>query len=532
MTWWLARSISGPIAGIVAALVMALSASAIDESTFIWNPNLIALSSAVTLAAAWRGRTTGHAALVAPVGVRRSWSRCNVTSWGSPCCPRSSAFWVATWRVTPAGPERRRLTWSGLGGVAIIALGYVPLLVSELGHDFAESRAALAFIASGGTGVTIALPIRLLFVGSADPRLAADGTAHERSRDRGGGRGHGRRGAGLAGRRRVAAANGPRRAGSLATLAFGWIVLTLGAAGLSTVTPLPVDHYHAFLDPVVFIALGMVVAAVWQGLQDGSARPRRNRRPRRPRQTRRRPTRPRRTRRHRPMTSTGSPAARPTPANVLRLALAGVVVGLGILIAWNISVWPPAVAADGGWPAARVAADRIEAAAGDRAIQLIGLPAFKSTEAYGFPLERDGRRVVESIPLVPVPGGPVPDPTAAAVVLCDTLFVEDCGGPAETAALAALWPGRARARGSLAARAGSDDLGLPAGTLTGRHATDDTDGQKRTPAPPVGRRSRSPRPGRGGRDPGRLEAVVSSGWSDAPTAVGSWSGRSRDGSAR
>ena len=44
------------------ALVMALSASAIDESTFIWNPNLIALSSAVTLAAAWRRRTTGHAA--------------------------------------------------------------------------------------------------------------------------------------------------------------------------------------------------------------------------------------------------------------------------------------------------------------------------------------------------------------------------------------------------------------------------------------------------------------------------------------
>jgi hypothetical protein len=79
----------------------------------------------------------------------------------------------------------------------------------------------------------------------------------------------------------------------------------------------------------------------------------------------------------------GSPAATPQ-TNVLRLALAGVVVGLGILIVWNISVWPPAVAADGGWPAARAAADRIEAAAGDRSIQLIGLPPFKSTEAYGF----------------------------------------------------------------------------------------------------------------------------------------------------
>ena len=50
-----------------------------------------------------------------------------------------------------------------------------------------------------------------------------------------------------------------------ATLLFGWIVLTFGAAGLATVTPLPVDHYHAFLDPVVFVALGIGVAAVWRG---------------------------------------------------------------------------------------------------------------------------------------------------------------------------------------------------------------------------------------------------------------------------
>ena len=321
--------------------------------------------------------------------------------------PPIVAFWVATWRVTPAGPERRRLTWSGLGGVAIIALGYVPLLVSELGHDFAESRAALAFIASGGTGVTIALPIRLLFVGLRILAWPLTGLLTN--------------GlvigvvvgvtvvVGLAWR--AGAGSGRERTAArwlLATLAFGWIVLTLGAAGLSTVTPLPVDHYHAFLDPVVFIALGMVVAAVWQGLQD-----RLRAAPPEPAteaaSTDAAPTDAAATNLLSPTDdSTGSPAARPTPANVLRLALAGVVVGLGILIAWNVSVWPPAVAADGGWPAARVAADRIEAAAGDRSIQLIGLPAFKSTEAYGFPLERDGRRVVESIPLVPVPGGPVP----------------------------------------------------------------------------------------------------------------------------
>ena len=60
VTWWLARDIGGPVAGLVAGLVMAVSASAVDESTFIWNPNLIALSSAIALAGAWRAWSTGR----------------------------------------------------------------------------------------------------------------------------------------------------------------------------------------------------------------------------------------------------------------------------------------------------------------------------------------------------------------------------------------------------------------------------------------------------------------------------------------
>ena len=53
------------------ACVMAVSIAAIDESTFIWNPNLIALSSAVALAAAWqawRARSPGWW-VVAAIGV-------------------------------------------------------------------------------------------------------------------------------------------------------------------------------------------------------------------------------------------------------------------------------------------------------------------------------------------------------------------------------------------------------------------------------------------------------------------------------
>ena len=52
-------------------VVMAVSSSAIDESTFIWNPNLIALSSAVALAGAVAGVDDRARALVAGRRVRR-----------------------------------------------------------------------------------------------------------------------------------------------------------------------------------------------------------------------------------------------------------------------------------------------------------------------------------------------------------------------------------------------------------------------------------------------------------------------------
>ena len=61
VTWWLARAIGGPLAGFAAGLLMAVSIAAIDEATFIWNPNLIALSSALALAGAWRAWSTGRA---------------------------------------------------------------------------------------------------------------------------------------------------------------------------------------------------------------------------------------------------------------------------------------------------------------------------------------------------------------------------------------------------------------------------------------------------------------------------------------
>jgi hypothetical protein len=376
---------------------MAVSASAIDESTFIWNPNLIALSSAIALAAAWRARTTGRPRwwLLAAFGVLVT-MQCHVL--GVALLPPVLYLWFITRRATPVGPERRRFDRSALSGLAIIVLGYVPLLAHELGHDFAETRAALAFIASGGTGVSISLPLRLVFVGLRILAWPLTGLLVE--------------GliigvvagvtvaSGLAWRTRATDVQERVAARWLAlTLLFGWIVLTFGASGLSSVTPLPVDHYHAFLDPVVFVALGLGSAAVWRGGRS---------------------------------------------AEVQQIARIVLVVALGILIAWNVSIWPPTVARDGGWPAAQTTGERIEAVAGARAIQLIGLPDFKSTEAVGFPLERNGLTVAEDIPPTTTgePDPPEPDPNAAVVVVCDSLFVESCGGRAEAAAVDApgAWP--------------------------------------------------------------------------------------------
>jgi 4-amino-4-deoxy-L-arabinose transferase-like glycosyltransferase len=418
--WWLARSMGGPLAGFTAALAMALSSSAIAASTAIWNPNLVALASVGALAAAWRARTTG----------RSAWwlasAACLVVTiqahiLGIALLPAIVGLWVVARRATPPGEDRRRLRLAGLGAIVVFVAGYLPLIVHELGHDFSETRAALTFIGSGGGAVSTDLPVRLVFVGLRVLTWPLTGLLT-------GGLVVGVVAgvlvvAGLAWR--IVAAHGRERTAVRwlgATLLIGWLMLTLSVPALASVTPLPVDHYHAFLDPVVFVVLGLIVAAVWRGRERA--------------ETGRAIAGP---------GQEGGGVGRVTTGVVtrrraaVRLALAAVLTGLA---AWNLATWPPAVAVDGGWPAGQLAGQRIEQAAGSRSIYMIGLPPFKSTEAYGFPLAHDRRRVVIDLPddSTPGTGNPVPDRAAAAVVLCDSLFVPDCGGPAEDAVMDGFWP--------------------------------------------------------------------------------------------
>ena len=106
VTWWLARDIGGPVAGLVAGIAMAVSATAVDESTFIWNPNLIALSSAVALAGAWRAWTTRRPRwwLLAALGTATT-MQCHVL--GVALLPVVAALFVADLRSRRSGSERR-----------------------------------------------------------------------------------------------------------------------------------------------------------------------------------------------------------------------------------------------------------------------------------------------------------------------------------------------------------------------------------------------------------------------------------------
>ena len=47
--WWLARSVGGPLAGALSGGIIAISATAIGESTSIWNPNLVMLPAGLAI---------------------------------------------------------------------------------------------------------------------------------------------------------------------------------------------------------------------------------------------------------------------------------------------------------------------------------------------------------------------------------------------------------------------------------------------------------------------------------------------------
>lgn len=382
-TWWLGRLVGGPLVGLVAGLLLAVSPAAIDESIFIWNPNPIPLFAALALGAAWRARTGGRArwwaAALASAGMVAQ-----LHVLGSLLLPVVVALAVGRIRAGgPAGPVVRGLA----AGLLAVALLFVPLLIHELGSDFSETRRALAYLAGGGepsaldplqrvvftlvraigwplAGVVTSAPIGAILAVSLVIGLVAW---------------------------RLVAARGPE--GSAVRFLAGtltWSVIALGAAApsLSTVVPgLPNDHYHAFLDPVVVVLLAL-------GL--------------------------------RPLLEAGGGRA---DAGARAVSL----VVLAVLVVFMVGRWPAFADANGGWPAARAAGFRIVERAGVGPLAVAGLPRFKTSEGIGFPIEAAGGTAVFVDTVGGAPKGPLPG--ERLVIVCDRLFEriigDPCGGPAE-----------------------------------------------------------------------------------------------------
>ena len=376
LTWWLARSVGGPVAGIVAAVVLAGSATSIQASTFIWNPSPMAATSALAFAAArkaWRDDAPAWW-LVAAAGAMLTMQ----LHWlGALIVPPLAALWL----VQALRTRRRGVLLAGVGAGAILAAGYLPLAIHEVTSGFPEVRLILEYLAGGGDGTTLDPVTRVVVallrsVGwpLAGPLVDAPAATF------------------LAFVLvatlvvwRLVRARGDERAMVAwlgGTVAFASVALGLFVASASVITPLPTDHYHAWLDPLVAALVGIGVAALAAVAADRAAR------------------RPRRV-----------------------AAGAAAVVVLAAIVAWDVAHVPPAVSPRGDWTAARAAADRILAAAPDDDIGFVTLPPFKRADAYGYPLTVSGR--------------PPSDPSAAAtvVVLCEDLWVADCGGPAEARAL-------------------------------------------------------------------------------------------------
>jgi 4-amino-4-deoxy-L-arabinose transferase-like glycosyltransferase len=445
-TWWLARLVGGPLAGAAAGLLAAVSPAGIDESTFIWNPNLIPAAAALALAATIQARRTGRARWWGLAGLGAMVTmQCHVL--GVVLVLPLAGAWVAD-RVARRrdGRPLAGLVRGGLSAALVIAAGYLPLLAHEVGHDFAETRAILAYVADGGREAAFGVADRIAMVGLRSVTWPVTGLLTDRLPV-----------SMLAalvvillaalavtGRRRPAGAEPGAEPGAdpgaaipspdavatarwlLLALVISVVALALFAPSLAVIVPgLPNDHYHAFLDPVVLALVGaglarLVALPIRDMVGRGEAAvavPRGE------------------------ATVASTPVAHVAPV----AAVAAVAAVLVALVVVAVTAWPPPHAPDGGWPLADAAARRVAEVTAGEPFALDGIPPFKNDNALRFPLERRGAPVLASV------GEDEPPPAGAGtiVLVCDPLFDEvvgaPCGGPAETAWLAG---------------AGRDDLGL------------------------------------------------------------------------
>ncbi|OBK28953.1 hypothetical protein A5634_19305 [Mycobacterium asiaticum] len=329
--WWLGRTVGGPLAGHIAALLMAVSPSAVNASTFVWNANIVAPGAALASAAAWHAWRTRHMRwwlLAATGGVLML----NGHLLAALAVPPFAGLAVADML------RRRRWEWRlvapMLGAFVIIAAGYLPNLIYDLNHGFPQLHAIAAYLDTTNTQDSLPLPDRLGtifrrvliwpvsgYAASAPlsgwPALLLTAGALLRTMY---GRGVG------------------RQFGCWATATTAWAVVALGVVAPVLSTPfvgLPTDQYHTWLDPILFSAIGFSAARLWT-------------------------------------------------AGVL--ARAGAVAVVATCVALSLVSLPASSSPDGGWPRAADTATRIRATTGDHTVAVIAVA--KTGAALDFPLRR------------------------------------------------------------------------------------------------------------------------------------------------
>jgi hypothetical protein len=388
ITWWIARSIAGPAAGLTTAFLAAISAALVGYATFIWNPDLVQPGAAVAFLGAWQALRTGRAAWwgVAAVGAAVA-TQAHIAA-AVIVLPLAVAFLVDL-RRGPARRRRRTALW-GLAGALIFVATYLPVIFHEVGNNFSETRGVLAYFSDPNSTSTTGPLLRLIF---AMIRLLAWPLTRWPMVDRNGGVMVAFMVAtaiimGLVWRlgvtaRTAAAADPSAPASAPSTSAverFGirligcWLfilifALSLGLHAVSEVQAgeLPTEQYHVVVDPLVFIAVGLIAAGLWRELPK------------------------------RWLTTT-------------RRAVA--LIALAALVAWNAGHMPALTSPDGGWPAAQAAATRVEQDAAGSPTALVPLFAEKGSDAYLYPLTRDDFALVS------------PANARVVILLCDTYWLK------------------------------------------------------------------------------------------------------------
>ena len=403
MVWWVARSIGGPAAGLSAGLLAATSGGLVGFSTFIWNPTLIEPGAALALLGAWQASSTRNPAwlLAAAAGTAVA-MQAHITA-GVIVVRMSMVLLALLWRG-PAGQRRRIALWA-VAAVALIVATYVPFILYEVGHDFAETRAILAFITGPGEQADhgpayrlatsavriLAWPLTGWPIWGGEPdRPVAIGVA-------------GAFAGGLIWRLSATATPNRRRGGEAADDA---IEASLDAADPHCGSETAPGSWPAAWVPVLVMGLG--ISSTSESFRSS------------------------------PSSTTSSPtrlsSLRPASSWARCGASAPDADGSGRLAAFlALRRWPPQSSTVRGngrpartptlvpGPGRRQPGHARCRRPVDRAI---GLPDDRSTDAYGFPLVLDGATMA------------TPDRATVLVVLCNASFSDTCGGPMEGAWLA------------------------------------------------------------------------------------------------